>query len=118
MATAKRQYSGGRSRRTWAKVLLLLALGALALAAWFREPIAGKSRAAAAYGARIACSCRFVEGRSIDSCRDDFLPGMGPVMLSEDAEEKSVTARYLAVLASDRARLLPGRGCVLDSRAD
>ncbi len=118
MATAKRQQTGGRSRRTGAKALLLLGLGALALAAWFREPIAGKSRAAAAYGARVACSCRFVEGRTIDSCRDDFMPGMAPVMLSEDAEEKSVTARYLVVLASDTARLRPGRGCVLDSRED
>lgn len=90
----------------------------MAAIVWLREPILGKSRAAAAYGARVACSCRFVAGRPLDACRKDFLPGMGPVTLSEDTEARSVTARYLLVLASDTARLRPGQGCMLDRRKD
>lgn len=51
----------------------------------------------------------------MEDCAKDKLAGMELVSLSENREEKSVTARFLLV-ASDTARLREGYGCVLDER--
>jgi hypothetical protein len=110
LATAK-----GRPRDP----VLWLGLIAVALAAlWaaFGSSALGYSRTATAYSARVACSCRFVAGRSLEDCAKDKLAGMGLVSLSDDAADKSVTARMLIV--SDTARLVPGSGCMLDPWED
>ena len=101
-----------RSRR-WLWVLLALAIVLAAAAYVFRAPIAGYGNAGTAYSARVACSCRFVAGRDLDDCGKDQLTGMELVMLSEDAEEKSVTATF-PLVSSETARLKDGYGCVLD----
>ena len=113
MATTKRLRRAGPPRRRWTKVLAVLGIAALVAFIWFREPIVGRAAAGAAYGARIGCSCHFVEGCPLDQCRADFMPGMGLVSLSADEEEKSVSARYL-LLARDKARFRPGMGCVFE----
>lgn len=84
------------------------------LALWlaFGQAAVGYARAGTAYGARVACSCRYVAGRPLDDCAKDKVGGMELVSFSENAEEKSVTARLL--LISDTARLKPGYGCLLD----
>lgn len=114
MATAKRSSQARRGKR-------LAWLGAIAIAlaglwAAFGSSALGYSRAATAYSARVACSCRFVAGRSMEDCAKDKLAGMELVSLSDDAAEKSVTARMLVV--SDTARLVPGSGCMLDPWED
>lgn len=101
-----------RSRR-WPLVLAVLALIAAGVAWYFRAPMAGYSQTAAAYSARVACSCRFVGGRSLEDCEKDKLSGMELVMLSENADAKSVTARF-PLLASETAILRDGYGCVLE----
>lgn len=111
MATAKPKATY-QPRRTGRILLLILVAAVLAALAWFRVPLMARAEAGASYGARIACSCRFVAGRELSSCRDDFEPGMSLVMLSEDEDEKSVTAR-VPLLAAQTARLEPGAGCVL-----
>jgi hypothetical protein len=115
MATAKRSTIGrARSgRRIWPQALVaLVALGGAA--AWFyREPIAGYTTTGAAFGARMACSCRYVAGRPIGDCEKDFEPGMEAVFLSDDPENKSVTAR-VPLLSSATARYREGYGCLLD----
>jgi hypothetical protein len=96
--------------------LWLLAITALAVggAAWaFREPIDGYGRIASAYSARVACSCRFVAGRSIGDCAKDKLAGMEAVTLVEDIETKSVTARF-PLVAEATATYRKGYGCVLE----
>lgn len=106
MATAK-------TRITWPRAALV-ALALAALIGWaFRVPILGYARTGAAFGARTACACRYVAGRSLKGCRKDFEPGMGVVFLSDDSEGKSVTAR-VPLVASDTARFRPGYGCLLD----
>jgi hypothetical protein len=101
--------------RRWAGrgVLVLMAAG-LGVVAWFWPGISGNAVTAASVGARIACSCHFVEGRPLKQCRDDFEPGMGMVTLSADESAKSVTARVL-VLSRQTATLREGAGCVLES---
>lgn len=106
MATAKR---GKANRLVWigGTIVVLLAL-------WltFGSAAMGYANAATAYSARVACSCRFVAGRGLEDCAKDKIAGMELVSLSEDAEDRSVTARLL--LVSDTARIEPGYGCVLD----
>ena len=66
-----------------------------------------------AYGARLACSCRYVEGRAMGSCEDDKEPGMALVTLTDRPEGKAVEAR-VPLVAARTARFRPGWGCLLD----
>ncbi|SRR5690554_518221 len=111
MATAKRS-SAGR-RRTWPAVLLAAAVLAGGIAWFYRQPIDGYTTTGAAYGARTACACRYVAGRSLEDCKKDFEPGMEVVFLSDDPETRSVTAR-VPLLASATAQHRGGFGCVLE----
>jgi hypothetical protein len=98
--------------RRWRWLLLGLALLG-ALVAMFWQPLNGYASTGAAYGARVACSCRYLGGRNLSDCRKDFEPGMELVLLSEDRAAKSVTARF-PLLASETARYHKGEGCRLD----
>ena len=116
MAKSPSTSSGNRHRSGPRYGLWLLALLALGLggAAWaFREPITGYGSIASAYSARVGCSCRFVAGRSLDDCAKDKLAGMEAVTLVEDAEAKSVTARF-PLVAESTATYRKGYGCVLE----
>ena len=110
MATAIR-------RRKWPRIALAVVIVLVATGLFFREPIAGYARTGAAFGARTACACRYVAGRSLGDCKKDFEPGMWAVFLSDDAEEKRVTG-YVPLLASETARYRAGYGCVLDPWRD
>ena len=88
-------------------------VGLLALWAAFGSAALGYAHAGTAYGARVACSCRFVAGRSLDDCAKDKLAGMELVTLSDNIDEKSVTARML-MFASETATYREGYGCVLE----
>lgn len=79
----------------------------------YGEGLRGDAAAGTAYGARVACSCRFVAGRSMEDCAKDKLSGMELLRFSDDEEAKSVTAS-MPLVASDTARLRDGYGCVLD----
>lgn len=115
MATVK-QNSAIRS--PWRGRVLLLGLASLiALGAFFWKPLNGYTKTGAAYGARVGCSCRFVGGRSLGDCKKDFEPGMELITLSEDAQSKSVTARF-PLLASETATYRDGPGCQLERWPD
>jgi hypothetical protein len=103
------------SRLRWGAMAVALVL--LALLAWKWGRLREDAVTGASFGARIACSCRYVEGRDLAQCRKDFEPGMGLVMLSEDSAAKSVTARF-PLLASQTATFRNGEGCVLEKWAD
>ncbi|WP_435419209.1 hypothetical protein WAB17_06550 [Parerythrobacter aurantius] len=114
MATSKSpRPAGARILARWRWGLFAVLAAAAAVFLWFRTPIGGYAETGTAYAARVGCSCRFVAGRTMEDCAKDKLAGMELVTLSEDAGERSVTARFL-LLASDTARLRDGYGCVLD----
>lgn len=98
--------------RLWRWVLLVaVVLGALL---WlYRDALAGYAAAGTAYGARVACSCRYQGGRSLDDCAKDKVAGMELIRLSEDRAARSVTATF-PLVRSDTARYREGPGCVLD----
>jgi hypothetical protein len=95
----------------WVGIAALAAL--LALALWKGPGLRQDALAGASFGAHVACSCRFIENRSLNQCKADFEPGMGMIMLSENSSAKSVTARF-PLLASQTATFRAGEGCVLE----
>lgn len=118
MATAKRRPASRSTRKTssgrgW-KILLVIVTLLAALVAYNWTFITGFTNAGAAYSARVACSCRYAGGRSLDDCRKDLLDGMELVSLTENEAEKSVTARY-PLMIGHTARWRDGYGCVMDA---
>lgn len=110
---AKSPAAAGR-RGGWGLWVLAFVAVAIGGAAWaFRTEIDGYGGIAAAYSARVACSCRFVAGRPLDDCAKDKLAGMEAVTLVEDGEAKSVTARF-PLVAKATATYREGYGCVLE----
>jgi len=109
MATTIPVSASGSLRKKTLLVGLVLIAGILA---WFWRPVHAYARAGTAFGARVACSCRFVGGRHLSDCRKDFEPGMGLIVLSEDVATKTITARF-PLIASDSATYRKGLGCQL-----
>ena len=123
MATAKTgartaSRTGSPRRRTSWLSLLLLAVAVVGGAYWmWREPIDGYALAGTSYGAHAMCSCRYIGGRDMGSCKADFEPGMDAVFISEDEDERSVTA-WVPLVSTQTARYREGYGCVLDGWND
>ncbi len=108
-------YSGPEPRhrlRWWMALAMALILG---FGAWQYPEWKAMAEAGTAYGARVGCSCRFVEGRDLKSCETDFEPGMGMVSLSEDLAAKRVTAST-PFLASHSAVYAGDSGCLLEAK--
>ena len=103
--------------RRWLHAVLLVALVAGGLFYAYREPLFGYSQAGVAYGARIGCACRYIDGRDLGSCKGDMEDGMGFVFLSENPEARTVTAR-VPLLASATAKHRKDWGCVLEKWED
>ena len=111
MATAKQ---AARSfGRWWLKALLVLFVLGAGIYWYYSAQILGLTAAGTAYGAHNACSCRYIAGRDLASCKGDFVPGMEMVFLSEDEAAKSVTA-WVPLAKSNTATYREGFGCVLD----
>lgn len=107
-------FVGGWRVLRWVGLALLLGLvGALG---WHWPRLSKDAIAGASFGARVACACRYVEGRPLEQCRSDFEPGMNLVILSEDPATRSVTARF-PLLATQTATFRPAEGCVLEKWA-
>ena len=100
-------------RRHWPLVLGVLIAIVFATGWTYRESAEGYARVSTAYSARVACSCRFVAGRSLEDCRKDKLAGMEAVTLRDNPEAKSVTARF-PLVAEATATYREGYGCVLE----
>ena len=117
MATAKPLNESRRARprlRRVRKVVVIAVIIAGLLLAAFWSTVRSYAVAGASVGARVACSCRYLGGRQLADCRKDFEPGMGLVMLSEDAAAKSVTAR-VPLLSRETATFRDGEGCMLET---
>lgn len=104
-------------QRRWPRIAAAAVL-LIAFVWWmFGAAITGYTRTGASYMAHVACACHYIGGRDLTSCESDELAGMGPVSLSADEDEKSVTARYL-IFARETATYKKGYGCVLEKWED
>ena len=100
-------------RPKWIYLALAAAALPLVLLAWNWSVLRAKAQVGAGFGARVTCSCRYVEGRSMESCKGDKEPGMWAVSLKDLPETRSVSAA-VPLLASRIARYQPGWGCLLE----
>ncbi len=120
MATATSKPSAKAPLITWRNVkiaaLLLLGLAALWFV-WNWGSIKGQARVGAAYGAHITCSCRYIEGRDMASCKTDKEAGMAMVRLSDDPENKRIYASvpFLAEAVAERRGAF---GCIQLNEAE
>ncbi len=108
-AQAPRRPSRWSGCLPWALIALVL-LAALLI--WTFPSFKAQAELGSAYAARVGCSCRYVEGRSLESCQTDFEPGMEMVSVSEDPETKTITGS-VPLLASRSARYAGASGCLL-----
>lgn len=93
----------------WLAVLTVLVA---IFAIWKFPSFKAQAELGSAYAARVGCSCRYVQRRSLDSCQSDFEPGMEMISLSEDPATKTVTGS-VPLLASRSARYAGVSGCLL-----
>ena len=116
MATATSKPAPSKKRTARNIALGVLALIVLLLV-WNWGTIKGEARVGAAYGAHIACSCRYIEGRDMASCETDKEAGMALVGFSDDPENKRVTASvpFLAEAVAERRGAF---GCVQLNEAE
>lgn len=94
----------------WAILFVALIGGFLV---WKFPAFRAQAELGSAYAARIGCSCRYVEGRSLASCQSDFEPGMEMVSLNEDPATRTITGS-VPLLASRSARYAGASGCLLN----
>lgn len=100
-------------RRQGLYALAAIGVIAAALLAWNWGALRARAEVGAAFGARITCSCRYVEGRTLDSCKGDKEPGMALVTLADNPESRQIKAS-VPLLAARTARYRQGWGCLLD----
>ena len=91
-------------------VIAVLALLLLWLAFSFAD-IKAQAKLGVSYAAHVACSCRYIEGRPLDSCYKDFEPGMEMISLADNPKKKRVTAS-VPLLASAVAERRGDFGCL------
>lgn len=120
MATATSPAKPKTPMSLWRKIryalLGLLALFILWLVYSFND-LKGQAQLGTAYAAHIACSCRYIEGRSLDSCYSDFEPGMEMVSLSDDPASRRVRAS-VPLMASAVAERRGDFGCLQLNEAE
>lgn len=109
-ATPSRKKPGRRDGcLPWAIIgAVLIAIFAI----WKFPSFKAQAELGSAYAARVGCSCRYVQSRSLESCQSDFEPGMEMVSLSEDSSTKTVTGS-VPLLASRSARYAGASGCLM-----
>lgn len=98
-------------RRGWFIGTFALLIG-LAVAAWGGRNVYTTAQIGAAFVAKHTCSCRFVAGRSAESCSADYDP-QAARLLTVNTAQSSVTVSALAGVLSTRAEFEPGFGCHL-----
>lgn len=67
----------------------------------------------AAAMAKVICSCVFVDGRTLESCRDDDPPGFEAVQVTVDVKTRTATGT-VGGLVSRRATFSEAYGCTLE----
>ncbi|MFC4292611.1 hypothetical protein ACFOWX_09330 [Sphingorhabdus arenilitoris] len=72
----------------------------------------GNARVGTAYAAHITCSCRYIEGRSLDDCAKDLEAGMEMISTADDTKSQRITAS-VPFLAEAVAEKRGNYGCLI-----
>lgn len=73
--------------------------------------IKGNAQLGSSYASHVMCSCRYIEGRSLEDCKKDFEAGMEIVSLSDDPENERMNA-YVPFLGNAVAERRGAFGCI------
>ncbi len=104
----------------WRVALWAIGLMVLAAVAWLAlnfSDLRGQAKLSTAYGAHIACSCKYIAGRDLGTCSRDFEPGMEMVSITDDPARKRITAS-IPILASATAERRGTTGCIVLDEAE
>ena len=96
----------------WRWLIVGVAAIVVVVAGYFGWRTAIAADIGAAAMAKVVCSCVFVDGRSLASCRADDPPGSEGVPVSIDEGAKTATGTLFGII-SRRASYQEGFGCVL-----
>jgi hypothetical protein len=99
------------AKSRWRLWLAIIAAALVAAVIWQYPSWKAKAEVGASYAARIGCSCRYVQGRDLESCKSDFEPGMEIVSVADDVETQTVTGS-VPLLATRSAQFRGDSGCV------
>jgi hypothetical protein len=99
------------SSMKYLKWVVLLVVVILAGGLWYVQPLL---KVGAGYAAKMACSCHYLQGRSLEDIKQTDLSFSAPkyVQLSHQVDTKEIRASFLGSI-TQTARYVEGRGCVL-----
>lgn len=88
-------------------VTVILLLGGY----WYAQPLLNVG---AGYAAKMACSCHYLQGRSLENIKAEDLnySALPLVKLTHDQENKRIKASFFSLI-EQQAQFIEGRGCVL-----
>lgn len=98
-------------RRKWIYSAVAIALLLTLVLLWNWSAMRAHAAISAAYSARITCSCRYVEHRSMESCAYDKARGTWMVSMTDHPESQTVDA-HIPLLARSSAYYRKGWGCL------
>lgn len=93
------------------KWILYVVLIILAGGWWYAKPLL---KVGAGYAAKMACSCHYIQGRSLENIKTQDLSfsALSFVSLTHEVEKKEITASFWGLI-TQKAQYIEGRGCVL-----
>lgn len=89
---------------------IVVVVATVGIAVFFGRDTWATARIGTVYVAKQTCSCLFVAGRPMDSCRTDYDPAAIKPLTVEKLEH-GVKVSALAGLVSAQAEFEPGFGC-------
>ncbi len=114
MSSAPAPSPSTSKRRPWKYWFGIAALLLIGVVIWQYPSWKAQAEVGSAYAARMACSCRYVQGRPLDSCLTDFDPGTEIVSVEDIPGARRIRAS-VPLLASRTARYAGASGCLLES---
>jgi molybdenum cofactor biosynthesis enzyme len=97
-------------RGNWRIVAVTALVAAIGAAAWFGRDIAAFARIGTTYAAKQTCSCLFVSGRPLASCKTDY-PADTAKQFTWTVDGNDVTVSAVGGLFSAKATFEDGYGC-------
>lgn len=99
-----------KNRRIIGNIMLVIAVLIIGFLVFNFASLKSNAELGASYAAHVTCSCRYIAGRSLKDCEKDFEDGMEIVSLSDDPENKRLTA-YVPFLSKAVAERRGKFGC-------
>lgn len=94
---------------------LVVLAAVIILTIWKWNDWRATGQAGSAYAVRLTCSCRYIQGRSAQSCAQDVANDAGSVTIEADDKAKRISG-HVPMLGSASAVYRPGFGCLMEQQ--